>query len=273
MDEHQANSFLDMLTEGKEIKGVNTSLALNLIPLATTLGRIELIGQLLDIAVREAKTVTEQSWSQFERLKHEGGTVDSFVELALEQETNEEMAPFVAAVYHHVGLLHLAQNEIERAHSIATRAFRFREQHGGVSGKQYGLQLLCTTSKRMNDADGALGYATRLLELAIEQNDDNLKVEAYAEIGHIQATIGSFEEAMQALQHSLELANEIDDIGGILVASWSLADIAEIHEEYEQAMILLSTCVQEYMSRQRPAPPPLLERIEALTSLNNGSSQ
>ena len=78
---------------------------------------------------------------------------------------------------------------------------------------------------------------------------------------------------MQALQHSLELANEIDDIGGILVASWSLADIAEIHEEYEQAMILLSTCVQEYMSRQRPAPPPLLERIEALTSLNNGSSQ
>jgi tetratricopeptide (TPR) repeat protein len=272
MTVEQANSFLTMLTEGKEIQGVNTSLALNLIPLAKELGRDELVLELLSIAKREASSTSETAWSLFEQLKYDHGEAEQFFELAIQYESDESMGPFVAAVYHHVGLLHLSNARFDDAHTIALRALRFREKNGDPTGLRYGLQLLCTVCKRLNDSQGALAYATRILEAAIRDANDEQKMEAYADIGHIQATVGSFDAAKDALQHSLELANDLDDVSGLLVASWGLADIAEIHEQYEQAMILLSTCVQEFMSRQQPAPQALLARIEALTTLNQGPS-
>jgi len=272
MTVEQANSFLTMLTEGKEIQGVNTSLALNLIPLAKELGRNELVHQLLSIAEREATSTSEIAWSSFERLKDDNGEAEQFFELAIQHENDDEMGLFVAAVYHHVGLVHLSNAQFEDAHTVALRALRFREKNGDPTGLKYGLQLLCTICKRLNDSQGALAYATRILEAGIRDSNDEQKMQAYADIGHIQATVGSFDEAKDALQHSIEIASELDDVSGILVASWGLADIAEIHEQYEQAMILLSTCVQEFMSRQQPAPQALLARIEALTTLNQGPS-
>lgn len=272
MSVEQANSFLTMLTEGKEIKGVNTSLALNLIPLAKELGRTELVHQLLTLAEQEARTTSEIAWSKFERLKEDSTDTEHYVELGVPFEQDEQMWPFVAAVYHHIGLVHLSNAQFEDAHSIALRALRFREKNGDPTGLRFGLQLLCTTCKRLNDSQGALGYATRILEAAIQEGNEDQKMQAYADIGHIQATVGSFDEAKDALQHSFDIATELDDVSGLLVASWGLADIAEIHEQYEQAMILLSTCVQEFMSRQQPAPQALLARIEALTALNQGPS-
>ncbi|MEK9698432.1 MAG: tetratricopeptide repeat protein, partial [Candidatus Poseidoniales archaeon] len=94
------------------------------------------------------------------------------------------MWPFVAAVYHHIGLVHLSNAQFEDALSIALRALRFREKNGDPTGLRFGLQLLCTTCKRLNDSQGALGYATRILEAAIQEGNEDQKMQAYADIGH-----------------------------------------------------------------------------------------
>ena len=51
------------------------------------------------------------------------------------------------------------------------------------------------------------------------------------------------------------------------MARWGLADIAEISEDYQTAMILLSDCLHSFIALGITAPPQVRDRIEALTNI------
>ena len=95
------------------------------------------------------------------------------------------------------------------------------------------------------------------------------QIEAMSDLAHSQATIGSFDAAQDLYEQSLKLANELEDVSGQLVARWGLADIAEIAEDYQTAMLHLSDCLHSFIALGVPAPPQIRQRIEALTNLGN----
>jgi len=53
------------------------------------------------------------------------------------------------------------------------------------------------------------------------------------------------------------------------VARWGLADIAEIQQDYETAMLVLSDSLHEFLAVDIPAPAQLRQRIQDLTELRN----
>jgi hypothetical protein len=93
------------------------------------------------------------------------------------------------------------------------------------------------------------------------------QIEAMSDLAHTQATIGSFDAAQDLYNQSLKLSNELEDVSGQLVARWGLADIAEISEDYQTAMLLLSDCLHSFIALGIPAPPQVRDRIEALANL------
>ena len=63
---------------------------------------------------------------------------------------------------------------------------------------------------------------------------------------------------------------EFEDLGsGQLVARWGLADIAEIAEDYETAMLQLSDCLHTFINAGLPTPIAVRQRIEDLADFNN----
>ena len=67
----------------------------------------------------------------------------------------------------------------------------------------------------------------------------------------------------------MERADDIERINGKLVARWGLADIAEIQEDYESAMLVLSDSLHAFIAANVPAPAQVSQRIHDLTVLNN----
>ena len=65
----QAERILAMLTEGKSMDNVNTTLALRLIPLAEEIGKAELVERLLEHAHKVAEDDVERGWVDFEKYK------------------------------------------------------------------------------------------------------------------------------------------------------------------------------------------------------------
>ena len=47
------------------------------------------------------------------------------------------------------------------------------------------------------------------------------------------------------------------------------ADLAEIEQDYEAAMLVLSDALHEFIAANSPAPTPLRQRIQDLTELRN----
>ena len=94
-------------------------------------------------------------------------------------------------------------------------------------------------------------------------------MEAIAELAHCQATIGEFDVAQDLFNKSLDKATELDSLSGQLVARWGLADLAEIQQDYETAMLLLSDAMHAFMAVDIPAPAQLRQRIQDLTELKD----
>jgi hypothetical protein len=69
-------------------------------------------------------------------------------------------------------------------------------------------------------------------------------------------------------EQSLNLSVELEDLSGQLVARWGLADIAEITEDYETAMLHLSDCLHSFLHVGLPTPLAVRQRIEDLADFN-----
>lgn len=256
-----------MLTAGGAMDGINTPLALRLIPLAKELGDSDLVNRLLDHASIVAEDDIERGWARFEGMKILNASINSLLVLAEEAETTDEGSPLAAAIHHHVALLHMSEETYDEARAIATRSLRLREQLQDLNGMAYGLALLMMIAKKQQDFDTAIALGTERLELVNKLGNPMVQMEAVAELAHCQATIGEFEVARELYNDSLERAVELGSISGQLVARWGLADLAEIGEDYETAMLVLSDLLHVYMAEDIPAPQQVKVRIEALTQL------
>ena len=94
----RARQVLDMLTHGGAMDGINTSLALRLIPLASELGDDELVNRLLDHASVVAEDDIERGWARFEGMKVMKASANNMLVLAESAETMDLGNPLAAAV-------------------------------------------------------------------------------------------------------------------------------------------------------------------------------
>ena len=268
----QARRILDMLTEGGAMDDINTPLALRLTPLALELEYTDLAESLLLHAKTNATDDLERGWADFEKMKYEEQGIDSFAELGANSELIDGGTALAAAVSHHVALLHLSQEEYEEAQTFASRSLRLREKIEDLNGISYGLALLETCSKRLEDYDNALVHGTRRIELAMQMKDEEAQIEAMADLAHTQATIGNFAASKDLYEQSLDLSVELEDLSGQLVARWGLADLAEIAEDYETAMLQLSDCLHSFLNVGLPTPLAVRQRIEDLANFNSAGT-
>ena len=263
----QARKILDMLTEGKALDNVNTTLALRLVPIAEELDDDELVGRLLEHALEVSEDEVEKGWADFEIMKLQNSSLEDFAKLSSQIESLVDGSALSAAIMHHLGLMYLAIENFSEAKLFTNRSLRLRESNEDEEGIVYGLALLEACCKRENLNDEAIIHGTRKLEILMKLGDLEGQMEAMSDLAHTQATIGSFDAAQDLYEQSLKISNELEDVSGQLVARWGLADIAEISEDYQTAMLLLSDSLHSFIALGIPAPPQIRDRIEALTNL------
>ena len=263
----KAKEIVEMLTGGGSIESINTSLALGILPLVESIGDIDLLHRLVEHAEQVAEDDIEKGWARFEHLKRYSGSIDDVAELAFHAESLENGAPLAAAVLHHHALMLLSIEEIESAQTSIRRSLTLRESIEDQEGIVYGLAVLSRCSRLNQDWDSAIIHDTRRLELAISMQNDVLRMEALADVAHAQASIGELATASEMYQESLDFAKRLEHPAGHLVASWGLADLAEIETRYDDALLTLSDTMHLFMQLGIPAPDLLKKRLHALTSL------
>ena len=119
----------------------------------------------------------------------------------------------------------------------------------------------------MRIGETAIIHDTRRLELAVNKQNDILQMEAMADVAHAQASLGELATASEMYQDSLDIAKLMEHPAGHLVASWGLADLAEIETRFDDALLLLSDTMHLFMQLGISTPPLLKKRLNALTTL------
>ena len=263
----KAKEIVEMLTGGGSIESINTSLALGILPLVESIGDLDLLHRLVEHAEQVAQDDIEKGWARFEHLKRYAGSIDDVAELAFHAESLEKGVPLAAAVLHHHALMLLSIEEIESAQTSIRRSLTLRESIDDQEGIVYGLAVLSRCSRLNQDWDSAIIHDTRRLELAISMQNDVLRMEALADVAHAQASIGELATASEMYQESLDLAKRLEHPAGHLVASWGIADLAEIETRYDDALLALSDTMHLFMQLGIPAPDLLNKRLHDLTAL------
>ena len=263
----KAKEIVEMLTGGGSIESINTSLALGILPLVESIGDLDLLHRLVEHAEQVAQDDIEKGWARFEHLKRYAGSIDDVAELAFHAESLEKGVPLAAAVLHHHALMLLSIEEIESAQTSIRRSLTLRESIEDQEGIVYGLAVLSRCSRLNQDWDSAIIHDTRRLELAISMQNDVLRMEALADVAHAQASIGELATASEMYQESLDLAKRLEHPAGHLVASWGIADLAEIETRYDDALLALSDTMHLFMQLGIPAPDLLKKRLHDLTAL------
>ena len=264
----KAREIVEMLTGGGSIDGINTSLALGILPLVESIGDHQLLNRLVAHAQKVAENDIEKGWARFEHLKRNSGSIDDVAELAFHAESLEKGEPLAAAVLHHHALMLLSIDETESAQTSVRRSLTLRESIDDKEGIIYGLAVLSRCSRLNQDWDSAIVHDTRRLELAISMQNDVLHMEALADVAHAQASLGELATASEMYDQSLDLAKRLEHPAGHLVASWGLADLAEIETRYDDALLVLSGTMHLFMQLGIAAPDLLKQRLHALTSLD-----
>ncbi len=257
----QAEEILEMFADGEGIESVNTSLALHLVDIARELGRDALVGRLLDHAGSVALNSEDSGWCQFELLKHQGADKDELIGFGIKSES-EGLTALAAGIFHHVSLLVLGT---EDAAIFANRSMRLREKSEDVEGMIYGHALLAHIAKADNDFEKSQLHLQKRLDI-IPESAKFEKMEALADLAHSYSSLGELEQAQAMLVESLTIAEQIDDLSGILVARWGLADLAEISNQPDEAMVQLSDIMTKFMEAGEIVPEPVRQRISKLTS-------
>jgi tetratricopeptide (TPR) repeat protein len=261
MSQIQAEEVLEMFAEGKGLESVNTSLALHLVELARDLGRDALVSRLLDHAAKVSVNPEDQGWCQFELLKHQGASKDELIGLGITSE-NESLPGLAAGIFHHVSLLSLGS---EDAAIFANRSMRLRDEAEDIEGMIYGHALLAHIAKENEDFEKSQLHLRKRLEL-IPETEKFERMEAIADLAHSHSTLGDLEQAQALLIDSLNIAIELDELSGILVARWGLADLAEISNQPDEAMVQLSDAMTAFMDAGEAVPELVIERISKLTA-------
>lgn len=261
MSQIQAEEVLEMFAEGEGLESVNTSLALHLVELARDLGRDALVSRLLDHAAKVSVNPEDQGWCQFELLKHQGASKDELIGLGITSE-NEGLPGLAAGIFHHVSLLSLGS---EDAAIFANRSMRLRDEAEDVEGMIYGYALLAHIAKEDGDFEESQLHLRKRLEL-IPESEKFERMEAIADLAHSHSTLGDLEQAQALLIDSLGIAIELDELSGILVARWGLADLAEISNQPDEAMVQLSDAMTAFMDAGEAVPELVIERISKLTA-------
>lgn len=264
----KAREIVEMLTGGGSIDGINTSLALGILPLVESIGDHQLLNRLVAHAQKVAENDIEKGWARFEHLKRNSGSIDDVAELAFLAESLDKGEPLAAAVLHHHALMLLSIEETESAQTSVRRSLTLRESIDDKEGIIYGLAVLSRCSRLNQDWDSAIVHDTRRLELAISMQNDVLHMEALADVAHAQASLGELATASEMYDQSLDLAKRLEHPAGHLVASWGLADLAEIETRYDDALLVLSDTMHLFMQLGIAAPDLLKQRLHALTSLD-----
>ena len=265
----KAKEIVEMLTGGGSIESINTSLALGILPLVESVGDVDLLHRLVEHAQQVAEDDIEKGWARFEHLKRYAGSIDDVAELAFRAESLDKGAPLAAAVLHHHALMLLSIEEIESAQTSIRRSLTLRESIEDREGIVYGLAVLSRCSRLNQDWDSAIIHDTRRLELAISMQNDVLRMEALADVAHAQASIGELATASEMYQESLDFAKRLEHPAGHLVASWGIADLAEIETRYDDALLALSDTMHLFMQLGIPAPDLLKKRLHDLTALGD----
>jgi len=260
MNLEQAEELLDMFAEGKSLDSMNTSLALHLVDLARELGRDALVGRLLSHAAQTADNEEDSGWCQFEALKHDGAELEVIIGLGVAAES-DGLPGLAAGIFHHVALVNLGTPE---ASVFANKSMQLRKENDDKDGMIYGYALLAHIAKEENDWEKAQLHLRKRIELIDEKDREGL-MEAYADLAHSHATIGELEQAQALLIDSLGIATELADLSGILVARWGLADLAEISEQPDEAMVQLSEIMTTFMEAGIIVPEQVKERVNKLT--------
>jgi len=261
MSQIQAEEILEMFAEGEGLESVNTSLALHLVELARDLGRDALVSRLLDHAAKVSVNPEDQGWCQFELLKHQGASKDELIGLGIASET-EGLPGLAAGIFHHVSLLSLGSDD---AGTFANRSMRLRVEAEDLEGMIYGHALLAYIAKEESDFEESQLHLRKRLEL-IPESEKFERMEAIADLAHSHSTLGDLEQAQALLIDSLGIAIELDELSGILVARWGLADLAEISNQPDEAMVQLSDAMTAFMDAGEAVPELVIERISKLTA-------
>ena len=260
MTSQQAEEFLEMFAEGKGLDSINTSLALHLVEIARELGRDALVSRLLEHAAKVANSEEDQGWCQFELMKHNGSTKDEIIGLGVHSES-EGLPGLAAGIFHHISLISLGTDE---ASIFANRSMRLREEADDLEGMIYGHALLAHIAKENHEYDVAKTHLRKRLEI-IPDKELFEKMEAMADLAHCHATVGELEQAQALLIESLEIAIELKELSGILVARWGLADLAEISDQPDEAMVQLSEIMTTFMEEGAVVPEAVRVRVSKLT--------
>lgn len=264
-----AKEVLSMLLGGGDSEGINTSLALHLVGLADEINETEVADRLLRHAKAVAEDKVEEGWADFEALKRDGKNADEFLELAMGLESEENHESLSAAIYHHASLMMLAAGDLDAASSMVSRSMRLRDEAEDIEGRVYGLAVLSAIAKQSGEFEEAVLHEEARLGLLEKMEDKEGQMEALADLAHINATTGNLNAAKDQLEKSLEIALEIDDLSGQLVSRWGLADLAEIMEDWESAMLQLSDTLHAFLNANIPAPEEVRIRIGKLTEIMN----
>ena len=261
MTQAQAEELMDMFADGKLIDSINTSLALHLVDLARELGRDALVGRLLDHAAKVSENPEDQGWCQFELLKHQGASKDELIGLGVQSE-KDGLPGLAAGIFHHVSLMSLGSDE---AGLFANRSMRLREEADDLEGMIYGHALLAHIAKSEGDFEKSQLHLQKRLDI-IPETEKFERMEALADLAHSHSSLGELEQAQALLIDSLEIATELQELSGILVARWGLADLAEISNQPDEAMVQLSDIMTVFMEAGAIVPEPVRERISKLTA-------
>ena len=277
MDPDQAARMLDLLAgDEASIKALELRLAMQLAEVARALRRGGLARRLLEHAERRAveeASPVDVGWARLDRLRLEETSSDAherataIVEAAeVELASNRPGASaLAAAALNTLAKLTWAAGDLDAARSYQTRSLRLKEDDSDVGGQINSLSNLAAMARAAGDEAAAMSHTGRRLDITSALGEDPRHMDALADHAHDLMRRGAFQDARRRYGESLDMARRLGDLQGTLVASWGLADLAELEGDEEDAMLHLSRVLSAYLDAGQPSPDMLRARIDGLT--------
>lgn len=267
MSHTQAHLMLDLILSDEGVQAdLDAKALVNLAETAYTLGRDDDAERLL---AELGSGETDNAWAGLAHAKiliSQGD--DSGLELTAEVIENARTTDdqtLLAAALNIRSQAEANTGDVDKAVETQAESLAIKTAIGDVRGQANGHHNMLQFAKQMDALEDALTHAKRLVDLTDELQDRGWHMNALADIAHLTACAGNFEEAEAQYKQSLDIAEAEEDVSGLVVANWGLADLFLIQGDGELALTHYSQALASHMQSDVPAPAALLQRIEALT--------